>query len=77
MLSEIGKNKELAKMYSKYELVRVVFGILEVRKKIADKAHKKVDITEMVDQIITDLAENKITLEDIKATLHEGQVDIA
>ena len=71
MLAEIEKNEALANAYSKYELVRAVFGLLQIRKKEREKAHQKVEITEMVDQIIIDLSEGKISVEEVSVILSE------
>ncbi|MCP4482193.1 MAG: hypothetical protein GY817_05325 [bacterium] len=69
MLAAIEKNKELVAKYSKYELVRIVFGLLKIRKEKMDKAHKQIEITEVVDEIITDIANGDVSIEEIDALL--------
>ena len=62
MLSEIEKNEELSSKYSKYELVRIVFLLLKEKKRELDKAHKRVELTQLVDQIIEDLGKGTISI---------------
>ena len=72
MLIEIEKNKELSKQYSKYQLVNLVFLLLKKKKQELEKnPTRHIELTTLLNQSITDFAENNISEEEIKKLLED------
>ena len=74
MFVEIEKNKELIEKYSKYELVNIIFMILKKVKKEQEKQNKKVILTDLLDEIILDMAHGRISNEEILKVIEEEKI---
>lgn len=71
MLVEIDKNTELLSKYSKYQLVNIAFLLLRKNKKDKEKMGKKIILTELLDDVISKLANNEFSQAEIDFVLEE------
>jgi hypothetical protein len=71
MFIEIDKNTELLAKYSKYQLVNIAFLLLKKTKKDREKMSKKVILTDLMDEVITKLANNQFTQAEIDFVIEE------